>query len=194
MEGKLREMDGRIMQMAEGVVQSDGEITDDILEIDFKLSTTGEEVIVEETIAAGSVFRIPKAGEMALLGFVDGDRNEGYVLGWINRPDSSPAPELDAGTVYIFAREGEDVRIVTDKRVTIDAPETRIGGDSATDPLSLSSKTDANFSKVQANHDAHQHFYVVPLIPIATAPTTPGAPSQIIGPLPKTGAGKAKGE
>jgi len=147
-EAKLQELDGRAMVLAEGVVISDGTVEDGMIEIDFKLSTTGETVIVEEAISAGSVFRVPRAGELALIGFVDGDRNEGYVLGWISRSGNSAAPNVSPGTVYVYARDGEEVRLVSNSKVTVEAPDIRLGGDAAVSMVALANKVDAIFGRL----------------------------------------------
>jgi len=148
LEGRLQSLDGRAMVFAEGIAISDGTLEDGMIEIDFRLSTSGEEVTVEETIAAGSVFRIPKAGELALIGFVDGDRNEGYIVGWIPRPGNSPAPSISPGTVYVYAKAGEEVRIVSDSGVTVEAPQISLGGDGAVSPVALAPIVDALFLRL----------------------------------------------
>jgi hypothetical protein len=148
-EARLQSLDGRSMVFAEGIVQSDGTLEDGMIEIDFKLSTTGEEVVVEELVSAGSVFRLPRAGELALIGFVDGDRNEGYVVGWIARPENSPAPSsVVSGVVYLYARDGEDIRIRTDGRVTVEADEILLGGDGALSYVALATKVDILWAKL----------------------------------------------
>lgn len=144
-EARIQNLDGRTMMLAEGIAVADGTVEDGMIEIDFRLSTTGEEVTVEETISAGSVFRIPRAGDVALLAFVDGDRNEGYVIGWIPRPDAQPCPSISAGTLYVHARPGEEIRIVSDGDVTVDASSINLG-DSAASFIALSDKVDALWS------------------------------------------------
>ena len=76
-EGELARLRGRTLVLKECVAISDGTISDGMIEIEFRVCDTADEVIVEETIAAGSVFRLQKSGEIALVGFVDGARNEG---------------------------------------------------------------------------------------------------------------------
>lgn len=148
-EAELQRLAGRTMTLAEGRVEADVTSVDDgMIEIDFELSTTGESVIVEQLIPIGSVFRLPKAGQLALLGFVDGDRNEGYVIGWISRPENAPAPAtIQPGVVYVWAPTGERIRLVTDAGVVVDSPNTQVGGDTAIAPAANAVKDDALWLK-----------------------------------------------
>jgi len=175
LEGIIRDLDGRSMQLAEGVATADGTLEDGMIEIDFKLSTTGEDVTVEELVAAGSVFRIPKAGELALLGFVDGDRNEGYVLGWLPRPDASPADaRVTAGALWLFPPDGEKV-------VVVSSSEIQLGSEQATSAVVLAPKLETRLGARSSAYGGHTHIVTAPLIPIGPVPSATPIPSTLPG-------------
>jgi hypothetical protein len=172
-ESKLQELDGRSMVLSEGVASSDGTLEDGMIEVDFVLSSSGEDVVVEQLVGAGSSFRIPRKGEVALLGFVDGDRNEGYILGWISKPDASPSSSrVEAGALYLFPPEGESVIVISD--------DVKLGSELASQAVALAPLVEALLSSRDAVYGSHFHTIPTPLITIPVPiPTSSPLPSTL---------------
>lgn len=164
----IRHIQQSLRQLAEGTVL-DAEIVGDHIEVEVRLDN-GKAVWAELVDGVGgpggTLARVPTEGESVLVGLVDGDPTEGFVLSWLSDA-STPAPDdLEGGRTYLVAPDGEPVEIRAgestvelqpDGTVVVDADDIRLGGESPSDREALAGKVESELDALWTALTSHTH-------------------------------------
>lgn len=168
---------------------------------------TGDTAIAE--VAGVSRSRQPKKGEQYVAARIGGKVADMYLL----RRTARPGDLLDdeSGTYLVTPEKDEDVHVkvrgagkstievengasfvVEGNNVTVTSGNIKLGSSAAAMAVALAPKVAQVLAQRDGVFAGHFHTYVVPLIPIAGAPTTPPVPSTLgTGDMSAT---KVKGE
>jgi hypothetical protein len=116
MDGFLRDLRRRAKNLSWGRVEAVSRIGNRF-EVDVRL-LPGEEFVVADLAAGaggngGGVVRRPVAGDVALVGLVDGDLNDAVVVTWVHLGQTD-GPEIDDDGLHIVAPSGELVEVRSD--------------------------------------------------------------------------------
>lgn len=193
LDARAREIMARTKVFAVGVILDAG-LEDGVIWAEVELRPEGVEVLVEWAPAVRGLYRLPRAGELALVAFPDGDFADGLMLANVpadDLPEAALPDTLEDAVLYLHAPEGETVKIIATggghviveaERVVVASGDVRLGGEDASDQVVTQNRLNLKFEAFKKVFEAHQHSYIAPLIPGAAAVTTPGAPPQTPAP------------
>lgn len=183
----LREGMRSIEQLSEGTVQS-AEIVQQHIEVEVQLVPRDQTVWVELLQGLGGTqggaVRVPSQGDSVLVGLVEGDPNEGFMLGWL-ADSSTPLPsDVEGGATYMWAPNDEPLKILTadgtpavtlkpDGTVIVEADSIQLGSEAPGDKMALASKVKTELDEIRNQLMTHTHSAPSG----ATGPPQPGSPS-----------------